>query len=108
MRVLLRWMHEHRRLHGQWMTSRRCIYKICTSENILQVATYIYEVIILSGCLERRGLMTGVSDMNKEETKCHELTETIAAVLDNNHLQQLFVSTQKNNIEICIGKVGLL
>ena len=40
--------------------------------------------------------------MNKEETKCHELTETIAAVLDNDHLQQLFVSTQKNNIELCM------
>ena len=40
--------------------------------------------------------------MNKEETKCPELTEKIAAVLDNDHLQQLFVSTQKNNIEICM------
>ena len=40
--------------------------------------------------------------MNKQETKCHELTETIAGVLDNDHLQQLFVSTQKNNMEICM------
>jgi hypothetical protein len=47
-----------------------------------------------------KGIDGRVSDMNKEETKCHELTETIAAVLDNNHLQKMFVSMQKNNMEI--------
>ena len=48
------------------------------------------------------GIDRRISDMNKPETKCHELTETIAVVLDNDHLQQLFVSTQKNNMEICM------
>jgi len=43
-----------------------------------------------------------VSDMNKQETDCRELTATVAAVLDNDNLQRLFVTTQKNNLEVCI------
>ena len=43
-----------------------------------------------------------VADMDKPETDCRELTETIAAVLDNVNLQRLFVSTQRNNLEICM------
>jgi len=41
-------------------------------------------------------------DMNKPEAKCPELTAQTASVLDNNILQQLFVSTQQNNLELCI------
>jgi len=40
--------------------------------------------------------------MNKPEAKCPELTAQTASVLDNNILQQLFVSTQQNNLELCI------
>ena len=54
---------------------------------------WVFTMMGIDGC---------VSDMNKQETKCQELTETIAVVLDNNHLQQLFVSMQKNNIKICM------
>jgi hypothetical protein len=41
-------------------------------------------------------------DMNKPETNCRELTARTAAVLDNENLQLLFVSTQRNNLELCI------
>jgi len=41
-------------------------------------------------------------DMNKLEAKCPELTAQTASVLDDNVLQQLFVSTQQNNLELCI------
>ena len=45
--------------------------------------------------------MVCVSDMDKVETDCHELIETIAAVLDNGNIQRLFVSTQRNNLGTC-------
>jgi len=41
-------------------------------------------------------------DMNKPETNCRELTARTAAVLDNKNLQLLFVSTQRNNLELSI------
>jgi hypothetical protein len=41
-------------------------------------------------------------NMNKVETDCCELIETIAAVLDNGNIQRLFVSTQRNNLGTCI------
>ncbi len=40
--------------------------------------------------------------MNKPEADCHQLVDTVAAVLGNTGLQQLFVSTQRNNLELCI------
>ena len=40
--------------------------------------------------------------MNKLETDCRELMETVAAVLDDDNLQRLFVSTQRNNLELCM------
>ena len=42
------------------------------------------------------------SEMQKDETDCHELTRTVAAVLDDENLQRLFVSTQQNNLKLCI------
>jgi hypothetical protein len=42
------------------------------------------------------------SDMNKPETDCRELTHTVAAVLNNDNLQRLFVSTQRNNVKLCM------
>src|ERR1700722_19546568 len=42
------------------------------------------------------------SDMDKPQATCHELTERTANALDNNVLQMLFVSTQRNNLELCI------
>jgi hypothetical protein len=42
------------------------------------------------------------TDMDKPETDCHELTDTVAAVLNNDNLQQLFVSTQRNNLKLCM------
>ena len=43
-----------------------------------------------------------VIDMNKPEADCSQLVDTVAAVLDNTNLQRLFVSTQRNNLELCI------
>jgi len=42
--------------------------------------------------------------MEKEENKCPELTEQTAEVLDNDTLLNLFVSTQMNNLDLCIRK----
>jgi hypothetical protein len=39
-------------------------------------------------------------DMNLSETHCNELVEQTAAVLDKKSLQALFVSTQKNQLEL--------
>jgi len=43
-----------------------------------------------------------VIDMNKPEADCGRLVDTVAAVLDNTNLQRLFVSTQRNNLELCM------
>ena len=40
--------------------------------------------------------------MDKEENQCSELSEKTADILDNNVLINLFVTTQKNNLDLCI------
>jgi len=40
--------------------------------------------------------------MNKEENQCSELSERTMDILDNDILVKLFVSTQKNNLDLCI------
>ena len=42
--------------------------------------------------------------MNKEENQCSELSEKTIDILDNDMLVNLFVSTQKNNLNLCIKK----
>ena len=42
--------------------------------------------------------------MNKEENKCPELSEKTMDILDNDVLVNLFVSTQRNNLDLCIKK----
>ncbi|KAF8797463.1 hypothetical protein BYT27DRAFT_7204554 [Phlegmacium glaucopus] len=41
-------------------------------------------------------------DMNKPGADCRQLVDTVAAVLNNTNLKRLFVSTQRNNLELCI------
>ncbi|KIM19794.1 hypothetical protein M408DRAFT_334266 [Serendipita vermifera MAFF 305830] len=41
-------------------------------------------------------------DMNKEGTDCNELVRQTAGALDNEFLENLLVSTQRNNLELCI------
>ncbi|KAG8827366.1 hypothetical protein FRC18_009908 [Serendipita sp. 400] len=41
-------------------------------------------------------------NMNKEGHDCGDLVEQTAAALDDETLRQLFVSTQRNNLKICI------
>ena len=43
-----------------------------------------------------------ILEMNKEENQCSELSETTMDILDNDVLVNLFVSTQKNNLDLCI------
>ena len=45
-----------------------------------------------------------ILEMNKEENQCAELSEKTMDVLDNDMLVNLFVSTQKNNLDLCIKK----
>jgi len=45
--------------------------------------------------------------MDKEENQCSELSERTMDILDNDILVKLFVSTQKNNLDLCI-KYGIM
>ena len=45
-----------------------------------------------------------ILEMNKEENQCSELSEKTMDILDNDVLVNLFVSTQKNNLDLCIKK----
>ncbi len=45
--------------------------------------------------------------MHKQDNMCPELTEKTAEALDNEVLKHLFISTQKNNLDICI-KYGIM
>jgi len=42
--------------------------------------------------------------MHKQENQCSELSEKTMNILDNNVLVNLFVSTQMNNLDLCIKK----
>jgi hypothetical protein len=44
--------------------------------------------------------------MDMSENDCPELTEKTADVIDNANLQELFISTQMNNLDLC-GKAGI-
>ena len=45
--------------------------------------------------------------MDKEQNQCSELSEKTMHILDNDVLVNLFVSTQKNNLDLCI-KMGIM
>ena len=47
-------------------------------------------------------ILTQILEMNKEENQCSELSEKTADILNNDVLVNLFVSTQKNNLDLCI------
>ena len=42
-----------------------------------------------------------MTDMHKAESNCTEIVEKMAEAITNDALQVLFVSTQKNNLELC-------
>jgi hypothetical protein len=42
--------------------------------------------------------------MDKEDNQCSELSEKTMDILDNDVLVNLFVSTQQNNLDLCIKK----
>jgi len=42
--------------------------------------------------------------LDKKESQCSELSEKTMDILDNDVLVNLFVSTQKNNLDLCIEK----
>ena len=65
---------------------------------------YIYEVTYLSflSVFMAARVDGWGSEMQRRETDCHELTRTVAAVLNDENLQRLFVSTQQNNLKLCI------
>jgi hypothetical protein len=42
--------------------------------------------------------------LDKEENQCSELSEKTMDTLDNDFLVNLFVSTQQNNLDLCIEK----
>ena len=43
-----------------------------------------------------------VLGMDKEKNQCSELSEKTMHILDSDVLVNLFVSTQKNNLDLCI------
>ena len=42
--------------------------------------------------------------LDQEENQCSELSQKTMDILDNDVLVNLFVSTQKNNLDLCIKK----
>ena len=40
--------------------------------------------------------------MHKQQRNCPELTEETANAIDDTSLQQLFISTQMNNLDLCV------
>jgi hypothetical protein len=46
------------------------------------------------------------TDMDLPENDCPELIEKTADAIDNASLRELFISTQRNNLDLC-GKAGL-
>jgi hypothetical protein len=40
--------------------------------------------------------------MDLPEKNCAELTQKTAHAIDNDSIQQLFVSTQMNNLDLCV------
>ena len=59
--------------------------------------------VLLGGMftLASKALLIIVLGMDKEENKCPELSVITASALDNTVLQNLFVSTQMNNLDLC-------
>ena len=47
-----------------------------------------------------------LADMDIPEKDCPELTEKTADVIDDDSLRALFISTQMNNLNLCV-KAGL-
>ena len=43
-----------------------------------------------------------ILEMDKQENQCSELSEKTMNILDNDVLVNLFVSTQMNNLDLCI------
>ena len=43
-----------------------------------------------------------MSDMHKPEKNCPELTQETANAIDDASLNELFVSTQMNNLDLCV------
>jgi hypothetical protein len=41
-------------------------------------------------------------DMHHRDKQCPELTDQTAAVIDDPSLRRLFISVQRNNINLCI------
>ena len=46
--------------------------------------------------------------LDQEENQCSELSQKTMDILDNDVLVNLFVSTQKNNLDLCIKKSIML
>ena len=49
-------------------------------------------------------IFSKISEMDKEQNSCSELSEHTMNILDDDVLVNLFVSTQKNNLDLCIQK----
>ena len=43
-----------------------------------------------------------VIDMDLQEKNCPELTQQTADAIDDDSMHQLFVSTQRNNLDLCV------
>ena len=48
------------------------------------------------------GVMFFFIDMDLQEKNCAELTQQTADAIDDDSIHQLFVSTQMNNLDLCV------
>ena len=53
-------------------------------------------------CSTQKEILMVSTDMDLPETDCHEVTEITAKAIDNASLYELFVSTQRNNLDLCV------
>ena len=73
----------------------------------LQKHMCVWEVGIINMTMSQTLSQSDTStDMDMPENDCPELTEKTAEAIDNASLQELFISTQRNNLDLCV-KAGL-
>jgi len=68
----------------------------------LQNAMYVFLVRLMVDSKLRYMLTVDLLDMDKDDADCGPLMERTAGTLDDEVVEQLFVSTQKTNMELCM------
>ncbi|KAF8344508.1 hypothetical protein F5887DRAFT_1075333 [Amanita rubescens] len=74
-------------------------------EKARQMAESIFQTVYLPKVLDTKyppKAFVRLEDMDLEENNCPELTQHTAEAIDDISIQQLFISTQMNNLDLCV------